>query len=107
MKKPEYELASSSSQVEFDSAPQVLNALKYTPIFLLQIKVIIDTELLNGTDPPSNRSWRHKDLHISKALNSLQIHNKSYQGISNNRSTVPEPLFTNNTKDQLQVNTLF
>lgn len=56
MKKPEYELASSSSQVEFDSASQVLNALKYTPIFLLQIKVIIDTELLYGTDPPSNRS---------------------------------------------------
>ena len=106
MKKPEYELASSSSQIELDSASQVLNALKYTPIFLLQIKVI-DTELLYGTDPPSNRSWRHKDLHISKAPNSLQIHNKSYQGISNNRSTVPEPLFTNNTKDQLQVNTLF
>ncbi|KAM7233654.1 hypothetical protein CapIbe_015790 [Capra ibex] len=56
MKKPEYELASSSSQVELDSAFQVLNALKYTPIFLLQIKVIIDTELLYGTDPPSNRS---------------------------------------------------
>ena len=106
MKKPEYELASSSSQIELDSASQVLNALKYTPIFLLQIKVI-DTELFYGTDPPSNRSWRHKDLHISKAPNSLQIHNKSYQGISNNRSTVPEPLFTNNTKDQLQVNTLF
>lgn len=56
MKIPEYELASSSSQVEFDSASQVLNALKYIPIFLLQIKVIIDTELLYGTDPPSNRS---------------------------------------------------
>lgn len=56
MKKPEYELASSSSQVELDLAFQVLSAVKYTPIFLLQIKMIIDTELLYGTDPPSNRS---------------------------------------------------
>lgn len=46
MEKPEYKL----SQVELESAAQVLNALNYTPIALLQIKVTMDTELLHGMD---------------------------------------------------------
>ena len=56
MKKPEYELTSSSSQVELELASQVLNALKYTPIVLLQFKVIMDTEVYMTQIPPSIRS---------------------------------------------------
>lgn len=54
MMKPEYKLTSSSSQVELKLASEVL-ALNYTPIALLQIKVIMGIALLYGIDPLSIR----------------------------------------------------
>lgn len=43
--KSEYRPTSSSSQVELKLASRVLNALNYTPIALLQIKMIMGPEL--------------------------------------------------------------
>lgn len=62
---------SSSSPVELELASQVVNDLKYTPMALLQINVIMGTEISHDIDPPSIRSSRLKDLYISKVPSSL------------------------------------
>ena len=54
--KSEYRPASSGSQVELELASRVLNALKNTLIALLQIKMIMGTEVLNSIDATSIRS---------------------------------------------------
>lgn len=53
--KSEYRPASSSSQVELELASQVLKALNYTPIALLQIN-IMGIEVLYSINATSIRS---------------------------------------------------
>lgn len=100
--KAEYRSASSSSQVELELASQVLNALKYTSVALLQIKLTISTEPLCSLDATALETNNSGIYTFPMPQIHCKLTANPPQSISNNRSRVPRLLFVDNTKGRFQ-----